>query len=1106
MIRLRSSHRRTLILRAARAGVGLALVAGLVGLPGGPASAASFVVNSTADGSDAIPGDTICATAASPPTCTLRAAIEETNALAGPDMITFAGAVVQIRPGSALPTITDTLTIDGSTPSSVPPFFPAPGVELDGSLISGPADGLAIDGDMTQIRGLAVNRFTGDGIVVRADDVTIAGSFVGTDLLGMTGLGNGGVGIRAVDTAGLVVGGSSFLDETVVSDNARGIVIAGGGDSTLMGVLIGTDASNEADLGNAGDGLAIVGHQTSAALGNQVSGNGGVGILVEDSDDVTLNGNTVGVDLNGGIALPNAAGIELRGGTGISERAVLFSNIVSANLGVGIRIGDDANAPPGGGVPGVVLRNNAIGTDPGGSADLGNGDDGVLIAGGDLTDGAMIGGSLPEANWIAHNGGAGVHVLGGNTNERVLSNSIHTNGGLGIDLELTANNDQQPPVLSGLVDTVNGSEVTGSLSGFAPSHPYRVEFFGNMDCTTDAGEGRAFLRQRTVDTDASGDASFSFPLTLNGWQAVTATATNDDGTSEFSNCVELGGGGGTEADLSITKSAPADVIEGHTFDYLIEVSNGGSDGADEVVLTDPLPDEVVFVGAVADQGSCSNMAGTVSCALGTLPAGSGALITVSVRADVFSGGDPRTISNTATVASNPPDGDPDDNAATATTVERPASADLSLEKTDGLDDSTGGDDLTYTLTVRNDGPGDATGVTVTDPLPDGTTFGSAVPSQGSCDHDADAVTCALGSMADGASATVTLVLGTSLVDEDTDLTNTASVDAAEPDPDGSDDVSSDTTTLTPIGSADVSVVSVEDAPDPVTGGYDVAYTVLVRNLGGDAASDVMLRDTLPTGAAFVRPNPNAYRCVASKGVVSCSLGSIPAGGSVQVRLILDTPWVSTPSSLTNLVEVTSPDDHDASNDRDAETTSLLPRQMTFATGFIPPNAGDVLVTDATSTWPEGWPIATAEDPTVGAALLPSGPGGVFTIAESPCGGSFSCPTSVRHGDGRLTSTPRTIGSVVTFTPPAAASARDPHIGFLLFDRTIAPLSWNPVRVAFRDAETGAFVRELPWCGWRTSAAACVVSIDRIYSWHAKAHLDLVVKVRFLRAGSFAVMR
>jgi hypothetical protein len=84
--------------------------------------------------------------------------------------------------------------------------------------------------------------------------------------------------------------------------------------------------------------------------------------------------------------------------------------------------------------------------------------------------------------------------------------------------------------------------------------------------------------------------------------------------------------------------------------------------------------------------------------------------------------------------------------------------------------------------------------------------------------------------------------------------------------------------------------------------------------------------------------------------------------------------------------------------------------------------------------------------------------------------------------------------------------RDPLTGFLLLDRSIAPFSWSPVRVAFRDGETGAFVHQLPWCGWRTSASACVVSIDRIFSWHAKANLDLLVKVRFLRAGSFAVMR
>jgi uncharacterized repeat protein (TIGR01451 family) len=493
--------------------------------------------------------------------------------------------------------------------------------------------------------------------------------------------------------------------------------------------------------------------------------------------------------------------------------------------------------------------------------------------------------------------------------------------------------------------------------------------------------------------------------------------------------------------------------------------------------------------------------------LGSLPSGSDAQVTVSVTAAAYPGGDPRTVWNTATATSDRPDQDPVDDTATAAFVERPASADLSLAKSDGSDDAVGGQDLTYTLTVHNAGPGDATGVTLTDPLPAGTTFVSAAASQGSCGPVSGVVSCGLGALADGGSATVTLVVATAEVDVDTVVTNTASVDGAEPDPDGTDDSASDSTTLKPEGTADLAISAIDDAPDPVTGGYDVSFRVEVRNLGKTDATGAVLADTLPPGTTFVVPNPNPLGCAANAGVVRCQLGTIPAGAAVSVQLVLDTPAVSTSTQLSNVVAVSSPDDANPANDADAGSTTLLPRQTTFATGFIPPNAGDVLVTDATSTWPEGWPIATLDDPTVGAALVPSGPGGVFAIAEGSCGGSFTCPSTFRHGDGRLASGPRTVGNVVSITPPAAASARNPLIGFLLLDRSIAPFSWSPVRVAFRDAETGTFVRELPWCGWRTpSSAACVVSIDRIYSWHAKVNLDLLVKVRFLRAGSFAVMR
>jgi uncharacterized repeat protein (TIGR01451 family) len=735
-------------------------------------------------------------------------------------------------------------------------------------------------------------------------------------------------------------------------------------------------------------------------------------------------------------------------------------------------------------------------------------------------------------------------------------------------------------------------------------------------------------------TDTAGDASFAADVAIDAWGAVTATATDDVGTSEFSNCLQLGGGGPASADLSIqktitslppfvggsdlsyeltvhndgpdaasgvtvtdtlpagtgfvdatssqgscdpgtgvvtcnlgalaagdhatvdltvvlpdvadlttvqnaasvasatedpvnannvdvvdadviarradlalAKTAPTDVTEGQTFDYALTVSNRGPDAARGVTLSDPLPSEVGFVGATAGRGTCSASAGTVSCDLGTIGPGDSVDVTISVLAGAFAGAEPRSFDNTATVSADRGDAAPGDEQATAGVTEHPAAADLHLTKTDGLETAPGGGTLTYTLTVGNGGPGDATAVTLTDALPVGTTFGSATPSQGSCSELTGTVTCSLGAIADGGSATVSLVVATDAVDVDTTTTNTAQVVAAEPDPEPANDSASDDTVLEPAGGADLHVVSLDDAPDPVTGGYLVGLTVVVRNEGAADALGAVLTETLPPGTRFVAPHPNPFGCKVSKGIVSCALGTVAAGGSTTVLLILETPGVTKSTTLSTVVSVASPDDANPANDGDTEVTTVEPRRSGYAAGFVPPNAGRRFVADAVTTWPGGWPIATSTDTTTAAAVTPGGgPGGVLSILETPCGGAFACRTAQRAAAGGGTSSPAVLGNVVTFSPPPGATASAPVTGFLYLDRSIVP-STSGLRVAFRDAQTGTFVASLPWCGRSGPAPACVADVDRIYAWwFDRVHQDLRVKVRFLRAGSFAVMR
>src|SRR6185312_10510048 len=129
-----------------------------------------------------------------------------------------------------------------------------------------------------------------------------------------------------------------------------------------------------------------------------------------------------------------------------------------------------------------------------------------------------------------------------------------------------------------------------------------------------------------------------------------------------------------------------------------------------------------------------------------------------------------------------------------------AAADLSITKSDAPDPVLAGELLTYSLSVANGGPSSATGVTVTDTLPAGATFDSATSSQGSCSESGGTVSCSLGTLANAASATVTIKIRRSTPGT---ITNQATVQSAVSDPSAANNSASATTTVDPA--ADLSI-------------------------------------------------------------------------------------------------------------------------------------------------------------------------------------------------------------------------------------------------------------------------------------------------------------
>ena len=528
-------------------------------------SATTFVVTQTGNNNDLDLTDNACDVVAiiAGSQCTLRAAIQQANATAGADTINFnipGTGVKTIAPsGGPLPRITDPVTINGYSQPGSKPNTNGPGlgsnavllIELNGTNAGTDNLGIAAPGldirtrDST-VKGLVINRFWGAGIRLEGQGgYTIAGNFIGTDPAGDTALPNGLGGIRidsASDGAGSTIGGTTPAARNVISGNGLFGVEIITDDTNVQGNLIGTSASGTADLGNSGPGVHVlfgpgnvVGGATAAAR-NVISGNAGDGVIFEATG-------------------PNSQ------------------------------------------VQGNFVRGNYIGTNVKGTGALGNSKNGVLLYG---TCGTVknnvVGGTAPgEGNVIAFNSFTGVSVASdpcfgtfgpwafGNS---ILSNSIFSHVGPGIDLgrdgetgndagdsDTGSNNLQNSPYLTSVSTSGSTTTIEGTLNS-VPSTDFIVQFFSIPLWYPDRGEGKTYLGQSDVTTDAGGDASFTTTVpAVPAELGVSATATNDTtgDTSEFSPADQCTIRGTSDLDIITASQSPGpDVICG----------NGGNDQID----------------------------------------------------------------------------------------------------------------------------------------------------------------------------------------------------------------------------------------------------------------------------------------------------------------------------------------------------------------------------------------------------------------------------------------------------------------------------------------------------------------------------------------------
>ncbi len=484
----------------------------------------------------------------------LRQAILDANAAGGPDIIAFNVPPdgLSIFPASALPLVTDPVTIDGTTQ---PGFAGRPMVELAGTSAGANANGLHISAGNSIVRAMAINRFTASGLRLSTNgNNVIEGCFIGTGPGGTNDLGNTVDGIVVTNCPNNRIGGLTAGAGNVVSgNNQHGIHLLGPGSSNniVIGNLIGLGV-NDTDQGNTTDGIRLAAPRNriggvTAAERNVISGNNSDGIEILGTNAVgnVIVGNYIGPDSTGTIDRGNTAdGINVNGAPGntIGGGAAGAGNLISGNSS-GVELAGLTCAFN-------LVLGNRIGTDALGSSALPNSANGVLFSSNARTN--TIGGvATGEGNLISFNTADGINASTG-TNNAFRGNSITGNGNLGIDLgangvqtndvndvDTGANQLQNFPLLTSATGNAGSVQITGSLNSQANT-AYAIDFYANYACDVSTnGEGHQYLGSANVTTDAAGNASISATVsaTLTG-RYIAATATDPSGnTSEFSPCV-----------------------------------------------------------------------------------------------------------------------------------------------------------------------------------------------------------------------------------------------------------------------------------------------------------------------------------------------------------------------------------------------------------------------------------------------------------------------------------------------------------------------------------------------------------------------------------------
>jgi uncharacterized repeat protein (TIGR01451 family) len=466
----------------------------------------------------------------------------------------------------------------------------------------------------------------------------------------------------------------------------------------------------------------------------------------------------------------------------------------------------------------------------------------------------------------------------------------------------------------------------------------------------------------TVPTLPPGTASFtitaSTPPSAVGTFSTTATVSsttpdpNDNDNSAQVNVIIS-----TQSDFSMALAAsPNPVNAGANLTWTMTTTNNGPSTGMSATASLPLPPSTTFVSVSAPAGwSCITPSvgsnGTVACSLtGTLNVSATALFTVvsNVSSSLPAGS---TISATAT-SSSPDDLIPANDSATAS-VQSTVLFDLGVTKTLTPSLVLPGGPLQYTIAVTNNGPSDASGVTMTDVLPAALRFASlSSPGGWSCTTPAvgsnGTVTCSLPSMTAGNVANFTLnVVIAPATTAGTPINNTASVATSPPDSNSSNNSATASAVVAspPNVFASKSILGGATHPENSV----VTYSIVLTNSGTLAQGDNPgneLTDVLPPSLTLLSASATSGTAVANVGTNTVTWnGAIAGGGSVTITIQASVLSGTTGTTISNSATVSYDSDANGTNDATRQSDDPSTSAPSDPTSFLV--AGSV---PALSTW------------------------------------------------------------------------------------------------------------------------------------------------------------